>query len=125
MNEDKIQLLRQLREDLVLFIDELSAILPGNGQLMIMRSFAHVVIIEDVARYIMRNILPLEDKVKARDDKYFIEHAVMFESLKDHESRVNHFRDLWLQTDDEHNKKIVWLWLEHFINTAKKIQALS
>ena len=125
MNLKKIELLSQLRDDLMRFIDELIVILPGNGHLVIMKSFVKIVIIEDVASYIVRNILPLEDKVKARDEQYFIENAIMFETLQDRASTVNHFRDLWIQTDDDYNKNIVWQWLEHFIESAKNIQALA
>lgn len=121
---DRIALLAALRQDLITFLDELSNVLPHDPNLVMMKSFARVVIMADVADYISKNIAPLEDKVKARDETYFIENAVFFEQLQNRESTVNYFRDLWIKSDDQDAKHAVWQWLEHFIQMSKRYQAL-
>jgi len=120
---DRFVYLSALRRDLVAFIDELIQMLPNDKQLIIMREFAKIVIIADVADYIVQNIVPLEPKVVARDDKYFLTNAIMFEKLQDRESQVNHFKTLWETNADDENKEVIWQWLEHFIQIAKKYRA--
>jgi hypothetical protein len=124
MSSLKISLLTTLRNDLITFLDELSNILPNTQDIILMKSVAKVVIISDVADYISKNLVPLEDKVINREEKHFLEHAVMFENLQDRASTVNHFRDLWMSSDDEHDKETVWEWLHHFILLAKKYETL-
>lgn len=125
MNSLKILALTTLRNDLVTFLEELSGILPDNKDLLLMKSFAKVVIIADVAEYISKNLVPLEDKVVNREEDYFLENAVMFEKLQNRASTVNYFRDLWKSNNDEHDKETVWQWLHHFILLAKKYDESS
>lgn len=117
---NKIAILGTLRQDLIAFLDEVIEVLPHEKELVVMKAFAKVVIISDVADYIADNLCPLEDKVKKRDEAYFIENAVMFEKLQDRASTVNHFKTLWETTDDPENKLMVWEWLHHFIKLVRK-----
>jgi hypothetical protein len=116
---DKIVILSTLRKDLLTFIDELIEFLPEEQELVLMKSFAKIVIISDVADYILQNLAPLEDKVINREEAYFINNAMMFEKLQNKASQVNHFKKLWETTEDQENKEVVWQWLHHFIRLAR------
>lgn len=124
MNTTRIAILSTLRQDLLIFLEELSGILPENKDLILMRSFAKIVIIADVMEYIIKNLVPLEDKMLNREEDYFIENAVMFERLQNYSSNVNYFRETWINTDDPHNKEAVWAWMDHFIQLAKSYRDL-
>ena len=123
METKKIEMLASLREDLIVFIGELIHLLPNDArELTLMQSFARSVIIADVMDYIWKNLVPLEPKVIAREDEYFLQNATMFEKLQNRTSQVNHFRTLWETTDDPHNKEKIWEWLHHFIQRAKEFK---
>lgn len=116
-----IQILESLRDNLVNFLEELISILPHEKELILFRFFVkEQVPMVDVAEYIVKNLIPLEDKVVSRDEQYFLTHAVLFESLESHDSTVNRFKNLWEHTDDPENKEAVWSWLHYFIKLGKK-----
>lgn len=118
----KIELLKILKESLIEFIEQLISILPSEKSLCAFRLYVEHVSIPDVANYIIKNLIPIEDKVKAREENYFLENAVLFERLQNYNTQVNHFRYLWESTDDPENKEGIWKWLKHFIDLGKKIQ---
>jgi hypothetical protein len=118
-------LLKMLREDLITFVSELSDILPTEPQFVLMKGFLEYVIIADVGDYIIRNLVPLESKVIAREQDYFMKHAVMFESLQRYASKVNHFKTLWENMEDEDDKLVVWEWLHHFIKLGKRLAQIQ
>lgn len=125
MNSERIAILASLREDLLTFLDELSIILPDDKNLLMMKPFIKIVIMADVANYISKYIAPLKEKVIKRDEKYFLENAVLFEKLQDRASTVNYFKNLWMKTDDPHSKEAVWQWLSHFIEMSERYDKLQ
>ena len=123
---NRIQLLDLLRKELVRFFDEMIELLPEERDFIVFRFFINdQVIMTDVVDYIYRVLLPIETKVKNRDEAYFKENAIMFEKLRDHDSKVNYFKELWERTDDAENKEVVWAWIEYFINIGKKYYSLG
>lgn len=116
-----ILLLKTIKEDLVSFFDQLISILPKESELIIFRLFVkESASIVHVAEYLVKNLIPLEGKVKTRDENYFITNAILFEKIGTYETEVNRFKMLWEISDDPHNKETVWEWLQHFINLGKE-----
>lgn len=121
---NSIQLLQILKKELLTFFDELISILPEEQDFIVMRFFIenHVSITE-VMEYICNKLVPLEHFVDNRDDRFFLENQVLFEDLKDDKSKVNYFKDMWNNRNDQQdqeNKEIVWKWFKHFITLAKR-----
>jgi hypothetical protein len=116
-----VQLLQVLKTQLVLFFDELIALHPEEKDFLVMRFFIKdQVPITEVMQYITRKLVPLESYIKNRDERFFLEHQVLFEELKDHNnSKVNYFKRMWLQSDAE-NKQVFWNWFQYFVTLAKK-----
>lgn len=119
-----IELLEKLREGLVQFFDELITVVPEEHSFVVYRFIIkEQVPIQDVMLYIIKNLVPLEPRVIARDDTYFKQHAVLFERMQDHSSQANHFKKLWESTDDEESKEAVWNWLHYFILLGKSFHS--
>lgn len=121
-----VGLLQLLKNQLLVFFDELICILPQEKDFIVIRFFIKDQIpIADVMNYIIEKLVPLEDYVLNRDDRFFLEHQVLFEDLKDQDSKVNYFKSMWLHSTDEENKETIWNWFKYFINIAKRYQALN
>jgi hypothetical protein len=121
----QIDLLNKLKNNLLIFIDELISILPSESDLVLVRFFIkdHVPI-ADVMTYISNKLLPLDNYVRAKDDRFFLEHQVLFEELRDEQNRVNYFKNVWTNLDED-NKEVIWNWFALFLNIAKKYNSLS
>lgn len=115
-----VQLLQVLKTQLLLFFDELIALLPREKDFLVMRFFIKdQVPIADVMEYIIHKLVPLEPYIVARDERFFLEHQVLFEDLKESNTKVNYFKEMWTQTDEE-NKEVFWNWFQYFVNIGKK-----
>jgi hypothetical protein len=77
----------------------------------------------DVMNYIVKNIVPLETKIEARDDEYFKTNAVLFEKLGDFKTEVNRFKMLWDANQNSDDRDVVWKWLECFVGLGKQFSA--
>ena len=120
----EIDLLIQLKEQLVFFFDELISLLPEEPDLVIVRIFLKDKIpILDVMEYIVQKLVPLKPMIKQKDDNFFINHNILFEKLDD--NKVNHFKRLWLSGKlDKENKETIWRWFTSFVFLAEKYQRI-
>ena len=118
-----VQLLQVLKTQLLLFFDELIALHPREKDFLVMRFFIKdQVPIADVMEYIVHKLVPLEPYIVSRDERFFLEHQVLFEDLKEINTKVNYFKEMWSQADDE-NKHVFWNWFQYFVNIGKKYRA--
>lgn len=125
-HEQSIQILQLLKKELLTFLDELISLLPQEKDFIVMRFFIKDQIpIVDVMNYIIRELVPLEQYVLDKNDKFFLENQVLFEPLKDEESKVNYFKEIWENHDVDDNKDTIWNWFRHFINLGKKYHSLQ
>lgn len=121
-----VQLLQVLKSQLLAFFDELISTMPSEKDFIVIRFFIKdQVPIADVMQYIIEKLVPLEDFVSRKDDRFFLEHQVLFEDLRDHDSKVNYFKNMWLNSTDEDNKEAIWNWFKYFIDLGKKYQRLK
>ena len=117
-------LLTLLKKELIIFLDELIALLPEEKDFLVIRFVVKdQLAITDVMNYIITKLVPLEHYVKNRDERFFLEHQVFFEELqRDLHEKVNYFKNIWTSSTDEDNKDIIWNWFEHFIQLGKCYQ---
>lgn len=119
-------LLQLLKNQLLVFFDELISILPQEKDFIVIRFFIKDQIpIADVMNYIIEKLVPLESYVLNRDDRFFLEHQVLFEDLKDQDSKVNYFKSMWQHSTDDENKDTIWNWFKYFIDIGKRYRALN
>lgn len=107
-------------------MDELISFLPEEKDFLVMRFFIKdQVPIIDIMEYIVEKLVPLEHFVVARDDRFFLDNQVLFEGLKEKQSKANYFKDVWKNSEDAENKEMIWKWFGFFINLGKKYVQLE
>jgi len=124
----ELELLIQLKKQLVDFLDELIESFPEEPDFVIFRIFVKDQIpIEDVMKYICAQLLPLRNEVKERNDNFFLNHNVLFEKFDEKKSsKVNQFKRLWLSPRvDKKDKDVIWQWFDSFLYLANKYQQLN
>jgi len=116
----QLDLLRQLKDELIFFFDELIELLPEEPDLVIVRIFLKDKIpIVDIMEYIVNELIPLKPMVLQRDDRFFVNHNILFTKID--ENKVNHFKRLWTCGSlDKENKETIWRWFRSFIYLAEK-----
>jgi len=119
----EIEILIQLKTQLVNFLDELIESFPNEPDFVIFRIFVNDRIpIADIMKYITLNLCPLQEMVKARDEQFFLNNNVLFEKFSQDESnKINHFKRMWTSKDlDKEDKDVIWKWFQSFIYLGNK-----
>jgi hypothetical protein len=123
----KLYYMREFRDQLIQFLDELIEQFPLEGEFVLIRIFLKdQVAMTDVIGRFMRDLLPLKDLVVGRNEKFFLENTFLYmgdsgimatDFMKD---RVNHFKRLWVsdQLNDE-DRKVMWKWMDLFMQIAE------
>lgn len=120
------QLLQILKKQLLLFLDELISFLPDEQEFIVMRFLVNdQVPITLVMEYIIKRLVPLEQYVTNKDERFFLENNISFIDMSEHGSKVDHFKKIWQQSTDEENKEMIWNWFHYFIQIGKKYDALN
>ena len=119
----EIEILREFKDNLISFFDELIDQFPQEGYLIMLRIFLKDQIpIQDVINafnvVINKDDQKLRKMVKDKNEIFFLEHNVFDFADKD---KVNHFRRLWRSGRlDNEDKKVIWHWVESFIYIGDK-----
>ena len=121
---ESIEILRETRQSLLDFIDDLMVVAPEEKDLIWFHVFVkNQVPMVDVINYIIKNIVPLEPKIAAHDDGYFKTHAILFEKLNNFKTEVNRFKLLWDRNQNPDDREMVWQWLERFVELGTRYKA--
>jgi hypothetical protein len=124
----EIEILKQFKNVLISFLDELIGQFPSEGDLVIFRIFLKDrVPIDSIINYFILSILPLKKMVEERDEDFFLNKCELFEALTDCEEKdkdkVNRFKRLWRSESlDDDDKRVVWEWFDSFIFLSEKFQ---
>lgn len=120
----QIDLLIQLKEQLLVFLDELIEILPQEPDLVIARIFLKDRIQISLAMdYIVNDLVPLKPLIDNRDDNFFLENNILFGTISD--TKVNHFKKIWNNGSlDREDKETIWKWFKSFIYLAERYSKL-
>jgi hypothetical protein len=117
------EILIQLKTQLVNFLDELIESFPSEPDFVIFRIFVNDRLpILDIMKYIVANLCPLHDMIKNRDEKFFLNHNILFEKFnEDENNKVNHFKKLWTSSQlDKDDKEVIWRWFQSFVFLGNK-----
>lgn len=126
MEEKKLNIMMEFRHQLVLFLDELIEQFPQEGDFVIIRIFIKDQIpVADVIGRFIRDLLPLEEQVKERNEAFFLQNTILYTGASIAKDKINHFKNLWLSDQlDENDRKIIWEWMDLFIAISKKYYRL-
>jgi hypothetical protein len=119
----EIEILIQLKTQMVSFLDELIETFPNEPDFVIFRIFVNDRLpIEDIMKYIVNNLCPMGDMVKARNEDFFLKNNILFDQLDETDSsKVNHFKNLWMSKRvDKEDKEVIWRWFQSFIFLGNK-----
>jgi hypothetical protein len=125
---DEIQILTQLKKQLVTFLDELIESFPDEPDFVIFRIFVNDRLpIVDIMNYIINELCPLKDMIKNKDEKFFLNYNVLFEKLDDQDTtKINHFKNLWLSNSlDIEDRETLWRWFSSFVSLGLKYKELK
>lgn len=124
--QGKLYYMKEFRNHLVQFLDELIEQFPQEPNFVIMRIFIkdQVPVASVIGRFI-RDILPYREQATKRDDKFFKEHPFLFMSSKDVENvgqqNIDYFTKLWDSNAlDENDRRIIWDWIDIFMGFGHK-----
>ena len=119
----EIEILKQFKNALINFLDELISQFQSEGDLVIFRIFLKDrVPIVNVVNYFVLNILPIKQMIKDRNEDFFLNKFKLFEEIGN-TGKVNRFKKLWRSSSlDEDDKGIIWEWFDSFIYLSEKYQ---
>ena len=109
-----LEILSRFKTAMIQFIDELIEQFPEEADLIIIRVFfENQVPIAVVADSFIQFVLPHKDKIKRRDEKFFLENNHMFSMLDT--GKVVHFKKLWTSKRlDNDDRDVRWNWFDTF-----------
>lgn len=114
MESEKLYLMNEFRDQLVNFLDEIIDQFPTECDFVLIRMFIKdQVPVCDVMGQFIRDILPLHDHVKKRNDSFFINNSILYSGGNINQDKMNHFKNIWIsdQLDDE-NRDTIWKWMD-------------
>jgi len=123
MDEElRIRYMKEFRDQLVIFLDELIEQFPHEGDFVIIRIFIKDQLsMYDVIGRFIRDLLPLKEQVTKRDTNFFIQNRILYTGASLASEKVNHFKELWLSDKlDDNDRTIIWTWMDLFISIADK-----
>lgn len=120
------EILKQFKNSLISFLDELIVQFPEEGDLVIFRIFLKDrIMINEIMNYVVHKILPLKQLVQDRNEDFFLNHCSLFDEVGGNEkkNKVNRLKKLWRSESlDDDDKRVVWEWFDSFIYLAEKYQ---
>lgn len=123
LNSTATNILKDLRDNLIIFLDELIEIVPSEANFVIIRVFVKdEAPMIDIVNFIIQKIFPIRDKVKRRDESFFLDNDILFAFLNRIKSTSNpdHFKNIWNNIFTEDDKATTWLWFDQFIRLTDK-----
>ena len=122
----EIEILKQFKNSLISFLDELIVQFPLEGDIVIFRIFVKdQIIISNIMNYFVQKILPLKKMVDERDEDFFLNHCSLFEDIQNdnQKNKVSKFKKLWRSNClDEDDRIVIWKWFDSFMFLSEKYQ---
>ena len=93
---DKLILMREFREQLVNFLDEIIEQFPMESDFVLIRMFIKDQIpVNDILGRFIKEILPLKEYVKNRDEVFFLDNQILYTGGNINLEKIDHFKTLW------------------------------
>ena len=123
---DIVRTLRDFKNNLIQFLDELIEQFPTETDFIIGRVFLKDRISSEVMMNgFIKEVVPLKKMILERDEKFFLESNISLFNGFD-KNKVNHFKTLWRSSLlDEDDREIMWQWFSTFLLLAEQYQKLK
>ena len=121
--KNKVEILNFFKQNLLKFLDALSALLPNEQDIIMLRvMFETHIPIESAMQTFSIRILPYKDMVEKRDDRFFLECTDVFAGIR--KDKVSYFKDLWPTLSIE-NRKTLCDWFTVFLKLAMRYDTME
>lgn len=130
----EFHVLKEFKNNLISFFDELIDQFPDIGELVMIRIFLNdqVIIkdvIESVSYQINKNEQMIRKIIKDRNEEFFLEENNFFSGLsissKQHD-KVLKFQTIWRSNRlDKEDKETIWKWIDSFVFLTDKYNKLK
>jgi hypothetical protein len=117
---NKLILMKEFREQLVNFLDEIIDQFPMESDFVLIRMFIKDQIpVHDVLGRFIKDILPLKEYVKNRDESFFLDNQILYTGGNINLEKIDHFKKLW-KSDllDKDDRDTIWKWMDCFIKIS-------
>lgn len=118
--QEQLDLQIKFRDTLCDFLDELINLFPTEREIIFMRMILKQAPVQDLIGRFIRDLLPLKENVKKKDDVFFLNNNILYMNGKIPPEKENHFKDLWksnlLDSDD---RETIWQWMNTFVHIAE------
>ena len=101
------------------FLDDVIGVVPEETDLLLLQALIKSVPPDLVMQNFMEFVYPLRDKIKNRDESFFLSNENIFGDIE--KSKVNHFKRIWSSNKlTEGDKSAIWRWFDAFIMICEK-----
>lgn len=133
----EIQVLKEFKNNLISFFDELIDQFPEMGDLVMVRIFlkdqiAIKDVIEIFSVQINKNEQQIRKIIKERNEQFFLEENNFFDSITNTsindgtKNKVSKFQNIWRSNRlDTEDKETIWKWIESFVYLTDKYNKLK
>jgi len=133
----EIQVLKEFKNNLISFFDELIDQFPEMGDLVMVRIFLKDQIstkdvIEMFSFQINKNEQQIRKIIKERNEQFFLEDNNFFDSITNTsvndgtKNKVSKFQNIWRSNRlDAEDKDTIWKWIESFVYLTDKYNKLK
>ena len=130
----EIHVLKEFKNNLISFFDELIDQFPDIGELVMIRIFLkdQVIIkdvVESVSYQINKNDQMIRNIIKDRNEEFFLEENNFFDGLSissKQSDKVLKFQTIWRSNRlDNEDKETIWKWIDSFVFLTDKYNKLK
>lgn len=136
----EIQVLKEFKNNLISFFDELIDQFPEMGDLVMMRIFLKdQILIKDVVEMfsfqLNKNEQQIRKIIKERNEQFFLEENNFFDGLINTnnegcgngvKNKVSKFQNIWRSNRlDKEDKETIWKWIDSFVFLTDKYNKLK
>lgn len=122
VSSDKI--LKVFIEQVIIFLDELIVTFPKETDLVLLRIFIKLKYPPaDLMESLILYVLPHKEKIKRRDESYFLEEESLFSDAKNcgYGYAVVNFKDIWKSSKlGVSDRDTIWKWFDAFVNLGER-----
>lgn len=121
METEKLNLMKEFRQQLVNFLDEIIDQFPYEGDFVLIRMFIKDQIpVADILGRFIRDLLPFKKVVREKDESFFLNNTILYTGGKIGSDKIDHFKNLWLSDKmDDSDRETIWQWMNLFVDIAE------
>ena len=127
----EIHVLKEFKNNLISFFDELIDQFPDIGELVMIRIFLkdQVIIkdvVESVSYQINKNDQLIRKIIKERNEEFFLEENNFYDGLSKQQDKVLKFQTIWRSNRlDNEDKETIWKWIDSFVYLTDKYNKMK